>query len=173
MTDFRGPTAERLIHSDGYVETGDNKQGTRVYHMLDTVLDRTYADLQSKAGTGDRDLLRREYAALKRFHGHFEEGGLMGSVCSVDLNRSGGDAPSHSHLAKTERQVAARQAYVVALSVMSPHQRIVATLVVCEDISLELAGYKIGKKSKTRAFEMARNVLRTAAESLADHWGMR
>lgn len=168
---FEGPTAERLIKSDGYVAIGDDKQGTRVYHMLDSCLDRTYADMNRRAGTAEEDQLRVEYAALKRLLRHYEEGGLMGALGSADMEGSvSGFGGGRSFLAKTERQLNARDECFRAKEALSVGQWAVITTVVFNDQSLELAGYAIGRKSKTRAFEAGRVVLRGAGKILADMW---
>lgn len=170
--DYSGPTPERIIQSDGHVVIGDDQQGTRVYHMLDSVLDRTYSALMRGAASYDENILAREYAALKRFQRHFEEGGMLGTVGSIDPNRSGGDS-SRSFLAKSEAQLHARDEVYRAKGTLSHWQWVVVSNVVLNDHPLEIAGYAIGCRSKTRAFEKARVVLRGAGESLSVMWDMR
>jgi hypothetical protein len=40
-------------------------------------------------------------------------------------------------------------------------------------VAWELAGYAIGRKSRTRAVDAARTVLRGAGAALAELWGMK
>ena len=169
---FEGPTAERLFKSDGYVSVGG---GTRVYHMLDSVLDRTYADLQAKHGTAEQDELRAEYSAQKKLLDKYIAGALMGTVGSVDVESAafaGGEGRDHA--AKTDYQVAARFAFHSAKGQLSPYQWRVVEYVVLLDESLIQAGFNVlGCRARTRAFEKARTVLRGSGEALAKHWGIK
>lgn len=173
-TKFEGPTAERLIKSDGYVAIGDDKQGTRVYHMLDSVLDRTYSDLRVKLGSAEEDGLRLEYAALKKMLDLYEVGRMMGNLPSVDFGNSGvQDSAGRDHAAKTDGQVAARFSFHAAKDKLSVWQWKVVEMVVLNDQALIDAGFEIGCKSRTRAFVKAKIVLRGSGELLANHWGMK
>jgi hypothetical protein len=136
-------------------------------------LDRVYGDLVRKSGEEQHSQLRVEYAALSRFHRNYIIAGLQGSVHSVDLD--GAHSPAQSNrgfLASTEAQVNAREEYRKALAVMSHQEGIVVQNVVCNDLSLEIAGYSVGKKSRTRANAHARELLRSAGARLATLWRM-
>ena len=169
---FEGPTAERLIKSDGYVSVG---AATRIYHMLDSVLDRTYADLQAKQGSAEQDDLRAEYSALKKLSDKYIAGALMGSVGSVDVEGAAfASGVGRDHAAKTDYQVAARFAFHSAKSQLSPYQWRVIEYVVLNNESLISAGFSVlGCRSKSRAHEKARTVLRSSGEVLAKHWGLK
>jgi hypothetical protein len=135
--------------ADGHVAIGDDKQGKRVYHFLDSSLDRVYSSLSRKAGASDQAQLGAEYAALTRFQRYYCDAGLMGSVGSVDYNSLGTNiASGRTFLAATERQINARDEVRRAFNALSPGQRTVLEHVVIWDRSLELAGYAIGRKSK-------------------------
>jgi hypothetical protein len=170
---FNGPTSQRLVKSDGHVAIGDDKQGKRVYQFLDSSLDRTHSGFARKAGANDQEQLGAEYEALTRFQRYYCDAGLMASVGSVDLNSLGAKVSSgRSFLASTERQLNARDEVRRAFHALSPGQRTVIEHVVVWDRSLELAGYAIGRKSRTRAVDAARTVLRGAGAALAELWGM-
>lgn len=174
MKQWQGPTAERLIKSDGYVAIGDDQQGTRVYHMLDSVLDRTYSDLRVKIGNAEQDELRLEYAALKKLGALYEAGALMGALPSVDLGNAcfqGG--AGRDHAAKTDGQIAARFSFHSARDQLSVWQWKVTDAVVLRDVPLSAAGFLLGCRSQYRAREKARVVLRGSGITLANHWGMK
>lgn len=168
---FTGPTAERLILSDGHVDIGDDQQGGRRYTFLDTSLDRIYSRLSKASPRWMQDQLRVEYAALNRFYTVYVTSGLIGSCGSIDLNGQGGSG-RRSFLAATERQVSARNAYRAATSSLNLLESIVVHNVICHDASLETAGRAIGKKSKTRAIERAGELLRDAGFKMANLWAL-
>lgn len=167
---FKGPTAERLIQSDGHVDIGDDQQGGKRYTFLDSSLDRIYSRLTKTSERWMQDQLRVEYAALNKFYAVYVQSNLAGSVGSIDPNGSGGSG-RRSFLAATERQLEHRNAYRAALGALEHQESIVVQNVVCNDRSLEVAGYSIGQRSKTRAIEAAREMLRDAGFKMAQLWG--
>jgi hypothetical protein len=169
---FDGPTPERLKQSDGHVAIGDDKRGGRVYTFVDSSLHRIYADLVKKH-PGQDDQLKVEYAALRRYYQVYAKAGRLGSFSSMDLDRAGRSSPfGRDFLANTESEVNAREAYREACERLTHQQSIVVQNVVCNDQSLEIAGYAVGKKSKTRANVCAREMLRSAGAKLAALWKM-
>jgi hypothetical protein len=168
---FNGPTAERLIKSDGHVSIGDDQLGGKVYTFLDSSLDRVYSRLSKSSAGWMQDQLRVEYAGLNRFYVVYVQSSLVGCVGSIDPNGSGGTG-RRSFLAATESEVNARNAYRAGVEALDHQENVVVQNVVCNDLSLEIAGYSIGKNSKTRAIEGAREVLRNAGFKLAQLWGM-
>jgi hypothetical protein len=170
--DVRGPTHERLSQSQGGSSIGGEDRGVRIYHMLDTPLDRLYSRLVKVGKQIDR--LRAEYAALREYSRIFIESGMIGSVGAVDPNRTYSPNPSgRSFLSKTDKQLADRDKLHFARRVTLTHQQgIVVDNVVCNEHSLEIAGYSIGKESKTRAIAGAEAILREAGFSLARSWKM-
>lgn len=170
-SDFNGPTAERIIQSDGHIAIGDDQRGGKTYTFLDSSLDRIYSRLSKANPRWMQDQLRVEYAALNRFYSVYVTSGLIGSVGSIDANGSGGSG-RRSFLAATESEVNARNAYRAAVESLNHHENIVAQNVVCNDQSLEVAGYCIGKNSKTRAIDGARELLRDAGFKLGKLWGL-
>jgi hypothetical protein len=170
-SDFNGPTAERIIQSDGHIAIGDDRQGGQIYTFLDSSLDRIYSRLSKSNPRWMQDQLRVEYAALNHFYSVYVTSGLIGSVGSIDANGSGGSG-RRSFLAATERQVNARNQYRAATIELNHHENIVAQNVVCNDTSLEIAGYAVGKESKTRAIAYAGDVLRDAGFKLGKLWGL-
>jgi hypothetical protein len=170
-TNFNGPTAERIIQSDGHIAIGDDQRGGKVYTFLDTSLDRIYSRLSKTSERWMQDQLRVEYAALNRFYSVYVTSGLMGSVGSIDPNGSGGSG-RRSFLAATESQVNARNQYRAVQLKLTHQEAIVVQNVVCNDRSLEVAGYAVGKNSKTRAIAYASDLLRDAGFKLANLWGL-
>jgi len=174
LDDARGPTAERHLRADGSVSIGDDQRGGKVYTFLDRSLCRIYARLARAAKTeGETDLLKAEYGALSRFGFLYEASGMVGSIGSVDCNRTYSPTPfGRTFLASGEWQADRRLGYHRAHDGLSKNKKIVVNLVVCDDCSLEIAGYQIGHRSQRRAIEAAEVVLRGAGFDLADGWGM-
>jgi hypothetical protein len=168
-----GPTPERLKQSGGHVDIGDNKQGGKVYTFRDNSLSRIYADMAKKNGGGDLDQLRIEYVALRRFREIYERAGRFGSVGSVDWSRTGPSSPfGRDLLAETEAGLNARDDYRNARACLTYVEDIVVQNIVCNELSLEIAGFAVGKKSETRAKVYARQMLRSAGAKLAAMWNM-
>ena len=170
--DVRGPTPERLCKTAGYYDIGGVERSRTIYHLVDTPLDRLYSRLV-KAGK-QIDRLRAEYAALREYSRIFVESGMIGSIGAVDPNRTYSPSPSgRAFLAKTDKQLSDRDKLHFARRVtLTHHQGIVVDNVVCNERSLEIAGYSVGKESKTRAIAFAEGLLREAGFALARSWKM-
>ena len=171
---FSGPTPERLARAGNHASVGDDKQGTRVYHMMDSPLDRLYSRLVRPPKTENQiGRLRAEYAALTKYHRLFVESGMVGSIGSVDPNRTYSPTPfNRTFLAGSEKQCNDRDAYQQARYTLGHVPGIVVDNVVCHGNSLELSGYCVGKKSQRRAIEAAEFILRDAGYRLAELWKM-
>ncbi len=168
-----GPTAQRLAAAQGHFSIGDDKQGTRIYHFHDSPLDRLYSRLARRAGSHQEQQLRKEYAALLKYRGHWFSGGLECALGSADLNRVfASDPGSMSGMAKTERQAHHRQEYRAARKEIGHKPGIVVDNVVCAETSLEVAGWSVGYVSRTQARDKAEEVLRECARKLAKMWGI-
>lgn len=180
LLDVRGPSQERLERAQDSFSVGGDERGVRIYHLLDSPLDRLYGRLVKSSKTENQvDRLRVEYAALKKYHMLFVESGMVGSVGSVDPNRTYSPNPAgRSFLASTERQQTCRDEYRMAVIHLNNHetlghkQTIVVDNVICHENSLEVAGYSIGKESKTRAIVAAEGIIRDAGFRLANMWKM-
>jgi hypothetical protein len=168
--DYQGPTAQRLIQSDGYVAIGDDGQGNKLWTCLDGTLARTYADLIKKSSERDYDQLQAEFEALDKFGRIYVV--AFKSISGVDCNSLGGGFGSRDFLAKTEAQINARNQWRAARATLAHLEDIVCQNVVCNDLSLEIAGYAIGKQSKPRAIPAARELLRSSGGKLARLWGL-
>ena len=92
-TFINGPTDQRLTMADGHVAIGDDKQGKRVYHFLDSSLDRVCSSLARKAGASDQAQLGAEYAALTRFQRYYCDAGLMGESTYLTAPKSDSALP--------------------------------------------------------------------------------
>lgn len=175
-----GPTEERLSLAAGGVSIGDDRQGTKVHHMMDTPLDSLYSSLVRASKTENQiERLRIEYAALKKYYGLFVESGMIGSISSVDPNRTYSPSPSgRTFLAGSERQQNIRDEYRGARIHLDNSeeyghkQTIVLDNVICNEHSLEIAGYCVGAESKDEAEELAETILRDAGWRLGGMWGM-
>jgi len=178
--DVRGPTLERMSMASGNAAVGDDKMGRVVIQFLDSPLDKLYGRLVRAARTKDQtERLRIEYAALKKYHRLFVESGMVGSVGSVDPNRTYSPNPSgRDFLGKSEKQCDHRDAYRAAVLHLNNNpkwghkQTIVVDNVVCHENELEWAGYAIGKNSAGWAHEYSAKILRNAGYRLAVMWGM-
>jgi hypothetical protein len=131
------------------IETGTDPK--RRYAFRD-VLARTYAGLIHSAGTEElRDQLRVEYEALNRFYSVYVTSGLIGSISAVDPGRLHSSSPfNRTHLAKSERQVDARDDYRQAKARLVGLPWTVVDMVVLNGETLERAGYAIGATSERR-----------------------
>ncbi len=164
---FEGPTKEHLSQDGVMVETGDDKQGTITWRLLSR-LEQTYNTWRVKAGSREEQELIAECAALKEVGRAYQEGGMLGSVGSVDLgNASFQGGAGRSHLAKTERQLNDRNKVYKVKQRLTQEQWIVVSNVVFNDNSLIAAGYAIGEKSQTSAYRAAGRRLKRSGEVVA------
>jgi Zn/Cd-binding protein ZinT len=162
---IEGPNKFRLRHAAGAFEVGDDRQGSRVYTMVDTPLARAHA----------RGLINdAQYRALAKFKHHWTCAGLEPSFGSVDLDRVfRSDAAGYSGMAKTEAQVFHRQRYREAVTAVGLVASRVIEAVVCEEKKLEDAGSSIlGWKHPLQARAAAVEKLRDGGDRLAREWGL-
>ena len=158
------PTQERLAKADGHVEIGDDAQGTRIYTLRDSPLER----LNARGGID-----AREYSALMKFKQHWHHAGLQPSVGSVDLSRVFAvDPGGYSGMAKTERQVFHRQRYREAVQHIGLRAALVVERVVCAEQTLETAGMALNWRTPAQARAAATELLRDAGYRLAQLWGI-
>jgi hypothetical protein len=175
-----GPTPERLRLAQGHASIGDDKMGGTIIQFMDSPLDRAYSRLVRAAKTENQiDKLRVEYAALKKYYGLFIESGMIGSIGSVDPNRTYSPSPSgRTFLAGSERQQNIRDEYRAARIHLDnsedygQKQTIVLDNVVANEYSLEIAGYCVGAETAKEAAELAELILRDAGWRLGKMWGM-
>jgi hypothetical protein len=162
--DYRGPSAERVRAAGGFYEIGGDRQVGQKYTMQDSPLDRMMA----------RNAIDpAEYSALRKYAHHWYHGGLLSSVGSVDLNRIFASDPlSMSGMAKSEGQAHHRQQYRQARAELGHRPGIVVDNVVCQELSLEVAGYAIGWTNRPQAVAAATEMLRDAGYRLSRHWGL-
>lgn len=172
--DPMGPTPERLARAEGDVSIGDDQQGGRRYSFMDNPLDRLYSRLAKASKTEDSiNRLRIEYAALTRYQRLFVESGMVGSIGSVDPNRTYSPTPfNRTFLAGSEKQCNDREDYRRAQIRLGHVPGIVVDNVVCHGNSLEKAGYCVGKNTPGWAHDYAQKTLRDAGFRLAVMWGM-
>lgn len=182
MLDVRGPSPERLKRAgEQYNIGGDERSGIRVFHFLDSPLERLYTRLSRSAGTENKiERLKAEYEALSKYRRLFVESGMVGSIGSVDPNRTYSPNPAgRSFLASTERQQDMRDEYRRAVIHLNRSQRwghkqtIVVDNVVNNEHSLVIAGFSIGGgRTPSSAQERAERILRDAGHRLSVLWGM-
>lgn len=180
LLDVRGPSQERIDQSSGQYDIGGSDRGVKIVHFLDSPLERIYGRLARAAKTEDETTrLGIEYAALAKYRKLFVESGMVGSIGSVDPNRTYSPSPSgRSFLASTERQQDMRDEYRAAVIHLNNHpewgikQTIVVDNICCHERSLEIAGFAIGKMSQRRAIVAAEEILRDAGHRLGKMWGM-
>lgn len=160
-----GPTPERLRHSQGHYEVGDDQQGAQVYTILDNPLARALAR---------ETINERQYRALTKFKHHHSSAGLEPSYGSADMDRVfSSDVGAFSGMAKTENQVFHRQRYRQAVQIMGMNTSRVVEAVVCAEWTLEDAGTKILAWSHAlQARAAVVTILREAGDRLASEWGV-
>ena len=158
-----GPTSDRLRHAHGFFELGGEDRASQKFTMLDSPLDRLRA----------RDAIDgKEYAALLKFAHHWYHGGLQGTVSSMDLNRIFASDPlSMSGMAKSEGQAHHRQQYRDARAELG-HRASLVSHIVCEEMTLENAGYSLGWRNRPQAVAVATEILRDAGYRLSRFWGI-
>jgi hypothetical protein len=162
---IEGPTEERKRHSGGFFEVGGDR-GTRVYHFLDSSLERFYGRLARRAKSrAEEDLVRSEYTAFLKYRHHWHSSGLEASPKSVDLDRVFcADPASMSGMAKTERQAFHRQMYRLAAEKVGHKLSILLDNFVCygwdHNVAADMSPY------------LFRKTLRRAGRVLAGHWGI-
>lgn len=173
---IHGPTPERLAKAQGFVEIGDDQRGGKIYTFRDCTMDRLYSRLTKAArGRHEEEDLRREWRALMKYKHHWHAAGLLASVGSVDLNRVfASDPSSMSGMAKTEAQHHHRQQCRAAEAKVGHRPGIVLSNIVCQDFTLEMAGYSVGVNyaSPYRQRLYIVDMLRGSARTLADMWGI-
>lgn len=158
-----GPTSDRIRHSGGFFELAGEDRSSQKYTMQDSPLAKLRA----------RDAIEpKEYSALLKYAHHWYHGGLQGSVSSMDLNRVFASDPlSMSGMAKSEGQAHHRQQYREAREMLGLRARLIDAI-VCEERTLEVAGYSIGWRNRPQAVAAATEILRDAGYRLARLWGM-
>jgi hypothetical protein len=157
-------TPERLMRSIGEIDVGDDKQGNRIYTFKDSPLERMFSR---------KAIDPIEYTALQKYFHHWYHAGLLPGVGSVDLNRVfASDAGLSGGMAKSERQAHHRQQYRAGRGVIGHRSGIVVDNVVCNEHSLEVAGFSIGWTNKPQAIAAATEMIRDAGYRLARLWGI-
>lgn len=162
-----GPTPERLARlRAGDLEIGEDRQAGRIYTIRDVPLARMFRD---------KRLDGVQFTALSRFHSHWWNAGLSGSVRGVDLNRIYAPDPFPSAgMSSTERQYHNRQEYRSAYALLTFLEGILVTNLICsETCSLEQCGNALGYTSPYRARAAATKVVRSIADRFAKLWGIR
>jgi hypothetical protein len=154
------PTIERLRHAHGHVERGD--MGT--YTLRDSPLERALA-----RGVISAD----QYRAGEKYRLHWYRGGLSSPLQTIDPNRIfASDTTSFSGMARTEAQAFHRQQFRNAVQEIGMISALILDSVICAEITLEDAGYKIGWNSKPQAIAAATERMRQALDTLCRHWGI-
>jgi hypothetical protein len=176
-----GPTLERLARAAGAFELSGVDKASQRTTMLDRPLARLIA---AKGKTWEGSW----FEALRRYGEHFYEGGLMGSIGSINLESVFASPFCRDHMAKSEGQVDHRLEYQRAKNHLDRAEapvgskyddatyahklRIVVDNVIIADWPLHVAGYSIGYSSPYRAREAATAMLRDAGYRLAKFWGI-
>lgn len=159
-----GPTVERLAKAEGFFSIGDDQQGSQLFTIRDTPLDRMFSR-SAIAGA--------EYAALQKYKHHWHHAGLETAISSVDLNRIfASDPSSMSGMAKSEGQAHHRRQYREAREEIGSRTAYIVEKVVCEEFPLDIAGYQMGWRSKPQAIAASTEVLRNAGYRLSKLWGI-
>jgi len=161
---LNGPTAERLAKAAGDVVVGDDRQGTKIYHFLDTPLARFYKRLgiedKSDAAT---DQLRKEFVALMKYRDHWYYAGMEARAGSIDLDRV---QVSKSGLEESERRVHHTIVYRRAAKMLGMWSAHVVEHIACLDRPIsQCSAFGVGVSP-----HVFRKMLREAANKLAESW---
>ena len=165
LTDERGITPERAKQTGGaFVWGRDERNRQTVQTLRDSPLE---AALTRKAITD------RQYNAAMKYKTHWFQGGLSGSLQSIDPNRVfASDTTNFSGMAKTEAQAFHRQQYRAAIEVIGIIPAAVLDTIACHEKPLSKAGVNMGWKSKSKGIQAAEDVLCEALDKLCAHWGI-
>jgi hypothetical protein len=158
-----GPTEERIAKAQGNVAVGDDRQGTKIYHFLDTPLLRLYKRL----GTADKsdeatDQLRREFTALMKYRDHWYYAGLETKFGSIDMDR----VQSSGGMSTGERQAHHAIIYRKAAKMLGLWNSHIVEHIACLDRSV-VDCHAFGIAISPYLF---RKRLRESANRLADSW---
>lgn len=163
------PTPERLAKAGESFQIGGDERSGKIIRIMDSPLERMMAK---------RMLDGKEFEALNKFRIHWWHAGLSGSPQSPDLNRVfASDPTSGAGMASTERQAHHRKQYRDARAIFEQTTENHKMLIVLDNVlfaeqSLEMAGYAVGCKSRSRAFVRSQELLKKAAQMLIRHWGI-
>ena len=159
-----GPTPERLAKAGEDIVSVYDQTGAKIITMRDDPLNRMR----------NRNAIDPiEYQALQKFKWHWHSSRVGGSLKSADLNRVfASDAGGMSHMPASEQEAHHRQQWRKACALLSHRGQIVVDNVVCNERTLEIAGFAIGATSKPTAIAIASELLRDAGYRLARLWGM-
>lgn len=168
VDDHRGTTPERVAKAAGAFTIGDDKQGGKTWTMMDSPMERLYAQ--------DR-LSKSEYDGLVKYRIHWFRAGLQPSLGSVDLNRVFASDPSNfSGMSKSDNQVFHRQkwreVHDTDRPVLNHREGQLVDNVVCAEQPLVIAGMALGWKNRPQAEAAAVEMLRGAGYRLSKHWGL-
>ena len=165
LMDERGITPERARHTGGaFVWGKDERNRDPVQTLRDSPLE---AALTRKAITD------RQYNAAMKYKTHWFQGGLCGSLQSIEPNRGfASDTTNFSGMAKTEAQACHRQQYRAAIEVIGIIPAAVLDTIACHEKPLSKAGVNMGWKSKSKGIQAAEYVLCEALDKLCAHWGI-
>ena len=162
-----GPTEERLSKSDGFYVVGDDKQGTKIYHFLDSHLARIYKrfGVSDKSDDG-QDQLRREFVALVKYRDHWHYAGLEAKCGSASLDRVQSSGSDMRSAEKFAHHVFAYRSAAKVLGMWNSH---VVEHIACLDRPVaECSAYGVA----ITPYKF-RKMLRESAVKLADHWDIR
>lgn len=158
------PTIERLRHTGGDYEVGDDQQGRITVTMRDSPFERLLLQ---------KTITKEQYHAGSRYRSHWYHAGLAGNPGTVDLDRIHGvDAAGYGGMPKTEAQAFHRGEFRRAVQAIGITNSWVLDWVVCRDIPLEDTGYMLGWELRSEAIAAATERLRFALEELCKLWGM-
>lgn len=162
--DVSGATPERLHKAQGFVEIGGERGAVRITTMRDSPIERALA----RGAVSEK-----QYAAAIKFRHHWFHGGLAGAISSMDLNRIfASDLTSFSQMARSEGQAHHRGQFRAAVETVGLTAAGVLVTVVCNEIALEHAGYKLGWGHKPQAIVAATERMRGALDDLVKMWGI-
>lgn len=169
------PTRERMARAGDNFEIGGDARTGKVIRIMDAPLDR----MRSREMLG-----AKEYEALNKYRIHWWHAGMSGHLRSPELDRIFADPLASSGMASSERQAHHRSQFrkaralfdtpdtITSASTENHKMLIVLDNVLLSEQSLEISGYAIGCKSRYRARERSKNLLRKAADILMNHWGL-
>ena len=162
-----GPTEERLEKSDGFYVVGDDQQGTKIYHFLDSHLARIYKRFGvSDKSEDEQDQLRREFVALVKYRDHWHYAGLEAKCGSANLDRVQSSKSDMQSAEKFAHHVFAYRSAAKVLGMWSSH---IVEHIACLDRPVaECSAYGIAVSPY-----IFRKMLRESAVKLADHWDIR
>lgn len=157
------PTPQRMLHSGGHFEEGQDGFGKSSI----TMSDRPFA-VAIKRGA----ISERQARAGTKFYHHWWHSGMAGNLQTLDPNRVFGGRDESCGMPRFEMEAHHRDQYRSAVKEMGMVTTAVVERIVCFDVPFIEAGYGLGWENRAQASSAAMERLRSGLDDLCELWGI-